>query len=577
MKLGGKREARRAYTEWNSLVRDGMDMSCIGPRAYNFLYVLLSRVGMVDEAMDVHGNCVANGYYMNRYSYNAFLNACAKSYRIADAFETLRAMAESNVLPDVVSFNVLIACCVRSGDLDIALGILHRMRDWGISPDVYSYNSVVNGLRKNRMLREAFLLVGQMETDVAAELGHYEPTIVDALSALPERDNKSLKLNEVSRTQKSSGSPLISALTAARRHSVGLDRVSEVADQMSESGQIQAVGPDLVTYNTLISGLAGMERPVLELAMCVKQHMEDRRFVCNEVTYNAMMAVAARAHRSEDAFAIYDEMISRRLRPSSECFTTLISLCGRAKMMQKAFEIHGHMISCGVGPSVITFNALLSACRWGCALDGGERALNVLKEMRGLEGCTPDVISYSTVIDSLGRCGRFEEMRDVLAEMGREGIEPNLVTYTSVITALTRAGNLNGAMVVLREMEGHGVTPNVYTFSSLIYGAGKGDEFDRALELFEMMRGRGIMASRVTYTMLLDIGMRTGEDRHLRFVIDEMAKDERLRGTRQMERIEEAARVVEREGAEKKGWAFKVMNEALFDCVGHGPGKFGGG
>lgn len=568
LKIGGKRQAVRAYGEWGGLVRRGVDATFIGPRAYNFVYVLLSRCGMVDEALDVRENCVKNGYYLNRYSYNAFLNACAKSYRIADAFETLREMAESHVLPDVVSFNVLISCCVRSGDLDIALGILHRMKDWGISPDVYSYNSVINGLRKNKMMREAFEIVAQMEMDVAEERGEEMTVITDALMEVARQEGKEPPeyLKEAAATAleaRRSDTPLISALTAARRG----EKMEIGERRRNGEGRVKAVGPDLVTYNTMISGLASVDCQDVGLALGVKKHMEGRGMQCNEVTYNALMAVAARSDHGEEAFGIYEEMISRGLKPNCECFTTLITLCGRLKMMERAFEIHGQMVGSGVGPSVITFNALLTACRSVAGNEGGKRALEVLERMKGVEGCAPDVISYSTVIDVLGRSGRFGELRMVLGEMGRDGVEPNLVTYTSVISALTRAGDVDGAMGVLVDMEGRGIKPNVYTFSSLIHGAGRAGDLKRAFKLLKMMRERGIVASRVTYSMLLQLASRSEVEEYLELVVKILGEDDRLAGSRQMDRILEAWKLVQREGNKRRVWAFHVMNDAMCELV----------
>lgn len=617
MKLGGPHDADRAFEEWQHLVDRGRDQTLLGPRAYNFLFVLLSRTARVDEAMAVRNNCSENGFYLNRYSYNAFLNACAKSHRIADAFETLRNMAESNVLPDVVSFNVLIACCVRSGDLDIALGILHRMRDWGILPDVYSYNSIVNGLRKNKMLEEAFQLVALMEMEAAN--GESIPLITDIPKCVEEPETgrarrQSAKAEAVDKpAHVVAAAPLIEALTTARRATTaepeetlavehkgkrqGGETREEKGNPAAEQGKNEAdeadegeereaaetklvdvgeegeddeetgVSPDLVTYNTLISGLACEEFPDFDRAMRVKQHMESRRVICNEVSYNALMAVAARSNRVQIAFEIYDEMIGKSLRPNCECFTTLITLCGRTNMIDRAFKIHEHMITIGIEPSVITYNALLTACRCSAGRDAGEAALQVFQEMRETPGCTPDVITYSTVIDALGRGGRFGQVRDVLDEMSREGVAPNLVTYTSVISALTRAGDLEGALKVLEDMEGHGIKPNVYTFSSLIHGAGRRGQFHKAFEMLQLMRERGIMASRVTYSMLLQLAVKAGERELLEHVIDVLATDTRLMGTPQLERILYLSDDPDLFVDGKSKQVFGMMNKAIEECI----------
>lgn len=480
MKIGGRSAARRAYSEFVEICEMGEDGKLVGPRSYNFLFVLLSRAGMVEEAVNVKKGCFQNGYYLNRYSYNAYLNACAKSYRIDDAFGTLREMAEVNVPPDVVSFNVLISCCVRSGDVDVALNILARMRDWGICPDIYSYNSVVNGLRRNRMLDEAFELVAQMERDAGGE------------------------------------------------ETNGIKGIVEI-----DGG----VSPDLVTYNTLLSGLACLEIPDFERAMRVKKHMEKRGIQCNEVSYNALMATATKAEYVNQAFEIYEEMLEMSIKPNCECFTTLITLCGRARLVDRAFEVHTHMIASGIKANVITYNALLTACRHDDE-GAGDRAMEVLAVMRKTENCDPDVITYSTVIDALGRDERFDEVRLLLAEMKEEGIAPNLVTFTSIISGMTRSGNLQGALDMLDTMKEAGIKPNVYTYSSLINGAAKRGEITTALDILHKMRQRNIKPSRVTYAMFFQLAVRVAKVDFLAKVIQELGEDERI-GNEALEEIEQ--------------------------------------
>lgn len=605
MKIGTKQAAWKAYSEWQKLVNEGADSILMSPRAYNLAFVLLSRAGLLDEAIQVRTNCIANGFYINRFSYNAFLNACAKLNQIEEAFETLKEMADSNIFPDVISFNVLITCCVRSGDLDIALGILLRMRDWGMSPDVYSYNSLINGLGKHKMLDEAFELVAQMEIDAA------DGRPVSLITDIPRTDfskrGDSLDINEPApsngltseesvnrRIGREKVAPLIKALVSSRQllnREIGHDKQTQMQnaesinngleektnsynDEDEEDGEYledtpsrASISPDVVTYNTLLSGIATSDKPDLARALGVKEHMEKRGVVCNEVSYNSLMAVAARANLVEGAFHIYEEMVAFGLKPSCECFTTLIAMCGRAKLINRAFQTHDHMIASGIKPSVISFNALLMACKGTSSRDTGDAALKILKRMRETSGCKPDVITYSTVIDALGRSGRFSKVSEVLDEMSREGIEPNLVTYTSVVSALSKAGDLNGAMRVLEDMERHGIKPNVYTFSSLIHGAGRTGEFARAFEVLGMMRERKIVASQITYCMLLQMAFNCGKRTFLEDVVNALSDDVRLKGTQQLKIIAELSKSRDLFSPSKRRGVFRKMSEAVRHCV----------
>lgn len=516
MKLNTRVASKRAYQIFQRLVATDNDKKCMGPKAFNFLFVSLCRSLLLDESKIVRQRCAHNGFYLNRYSYNSSLNACAKTSRVEDAFHLFREMAENKIAPDVVSCNVLIACCVRSGEIDMALSILHRMHDWGLSADIYSFNSVINGFRKTSNLEEAFDLVASME------------------------------------------------IAAGDEPIEGIQPSSVIFTE-------NAVRPDLVTYNTLISGIAEHEKPDLDRALGVKHHMEKRGMQGNEVTFNALMATAARSNKLEEAFAIYDEMVAKKmnLTPNCECYTTLITLCGQTGQVDRAFQVHEQMVASGIAPNIVTFNALLTACRRGSPKHAAKIALDVLSLMRETPGCTPDVITYSTLIDTLGRDCRFEEMRALLEEMIAQGLKPNLITFTSMISAMARAGDLDGALQIISEMEAEGISPNVFTFLCLISGAGRRKDLDRCFQLIQMMHERNIQANNVTYAMLLQLSARSGRRKWLDRVIAEMRTDQRLAKNNYIEQLESIlghedvldmssnSRILEK--------AHNVINEALGD------------
>lgn len=471
MKRSWRGDADEALAIWSELHATQRGRAQLGPRTYMSLMQLLSKHVMLDEAISVRREGRALAFRLNRFVYNAFLNACAKRSRLEEAFAALHEMADDGCAPDVVSFNCIISCCINSGDLDMALTLLERMKTWKVLPDIYSFNSIVNGLRKNGRLDDAFQLVARMEIE-AANYQAQEDGAQDEVSG---------------------------------------DRSIYCAHE-----------PDVCTYNTLLAGLANEDPPDLRRALRLKQHMERRGLVANEVTYNALMAAAARGNHIREAFAIYNEMLSVGLRPNCECFTTLIALCARARMVNRAFSVHEHMMELGIKPTVVTFNALITACRHA---SDGERARNVLETMKNRPGCQPDVVSYSAIIDTLGRAGQLEDAIALLSDMQRNGIEPNLVTYTSVIAAQTRGGDLDGAMLTLAGMESKGVVPNVYTFSSLVNGAGRIGAFSAAFDLLLRMRERGIAPTVVTYVTLIDSAARAGAIEYVRRAIKEMGDD----------------------------------------------------
>eukprot|EP00177_Eucheuma_denticulatum_P008254 GFKZ01015021.1.p1 GENE.GFKZ01015021.1~~GFKZ01015021.1.p1 ORF type:complete len:819 (+),score=59.16 GFKZ01015021.1:186-2459(+) len=599
MKIGNEHNVKKAYREWLDIVEKRQDKLLISPRSFNFLSVALSRLGMVDEVIEVRRTCLAHGYYLNLYSSNSFLNACTKTNRIEDAFEALRQMAETNVSPDVITFNMLISCCVRIGDVEVAIGILHRMKDWGISPDIYSYNSVVNGLRKYEMLDEALELVAKMEItaagdckvslitdiprgDVSCNASSDDDSISsDSTNPANEGESHIDRKKIASMIRMLGASDILAAperqMTVSNQENhedVPSFDVTQRVDS-NDDGELRTGRPDLqptgilpdeVTYNTIISGIASLGIPNYDWAVRVKRHMEARGISCNEVTYHALLASSARANLLDESFQILDEMVSYGLKPSREFFVTLITLCGRTGQMEKAIGIHADMIASGIEPSVITYNALLTACRCSGGAEAADACLKVLNTMKGTS-CPPDVVTYSTLIDILGRFGRFGDVSKILDEMAENRIKPNLVTYTSVISALTRAGDLRGALRVLNDMESHGIKPNVYTFSSLIYGAGRSKNIEMISQILGMMESRGVTPSQVTFSTLLQVALRTGKPKFMKEVVGTLEKDSRLQGSPQLQRIQRLSRNPEIFSEKMRKKAFDMMNRNLCQCL----------
>lgn len=506
MKTSNRTIGKQAYNIFEQLRESDDFENLMGPKAFNFLFSCLCKALLIDESKIVGQCCTELGYYLNRYSYNSFLHACAKTNRVADAFHSLRAMAESNILPDVVSCNVLISCCVRSDEIDVALSVLRRMSDWGIQPDIYSFNSVVNGFRKRGMLEKAFDIVASMEISAGEE-------------PLEGRQPPGAVILE------------------------------------------NSVRPDLVTYNTLLSGIAEAENPDLERARAVQEHMSKRGINCTEVTYNALMAIAARSNRIDEAFAIYHEMMQpeKKITPNCECYTTLISLCGQAGQMERAFKVHDQMVSSGISPNIVTFNALLVACRRVNGKNSADIALEVLNLMRETPGCTPDVITYSTLIDTLGRDCRFVEMRSLLEEMVNHGLRPNLITFTSMIAALVRTGEIDDALDIIFDMDAEGVEPNVHTFTCIMNGASRRREFQRCFEIFGMMLQRGIQPINVSYGILLQASVRSGQHKWMDCFFEEVCKDKRFSKT-QRNKLDD---ILHKEGVFDLQNNSDILNKAL--------------
>jgi pentatricopeptide repeat domain-containing protein 1 len=138
-------------------------------------------------------------------------------------------------------------------------------------------------------------------------------------------------------------------------------------------------------------------------------------------------------------------------------------------------------------------------------------ALELMEEMES-SGIQPTEVTYSVLINALGKGGQVELALSFLRRMQKEGLEPNLYTYNAAITALAKApkkgrstGNVKmstTALALLDEMKQSGFQPDGFCYSSAIACCGADGRWIEACELIETMKQGGPSTSpnKVAYT-----------------------------------------------------------------------------
>jgi len=164
-----------------------------------------------------------------------------------------------------------------------------------------------------------------------------------------------------------------------------------------------------------------------------------------------------------------------------------------------------------------------------------EEFLEMMKEQYEQTGdpdLMPDVMTYTTVMDTFGKIGRYhstqraktllKELKTMYEESGRENLKlkPNVRTYTSLIKAWSKTRSPDSPREVeqlLKEMEDSGdpdLLPNARTYTAVIHAWGRSADHtkaQRALKILQTMKelakapGRKDVApSLISYNACLD-------------------------------------------------------------------------
>lgn len=106
-------------------------------------------------------------------------------------------------------------------------------------------------------------------------------------------------------------------------------------------------------------------------------------------------------------------------------------------------------------------------------------------------GYRASTFGYNIVIRNVLKNRRWTLGEGLVSEMIEKKVAPDKFTYSTLISSFGKAGKFDSALMWLHRMEEKGITPDLVTFSTVIVLAGKLKNFTRAVSLFSKMRVAG--------------------------------------------------------------------------------------
>lgn len=187
---------------------------------------------------------------------------------------------------------------------------------------------------------------------------------------------------------------------------------------------------------------------------------------------------------------------------TANMFRVVLRLCKEAQLADVALWVLRKMEDFNLHPDTVMYNVVM---RLFCEKGDVEMAEKLMREM-SLNGlCFPDLITYMTMIEGFCNAGRSEEAYPMLKVMRVNGCSPNLVVLSAVLDGLCKSGSMGRALELLDEMEkGGDCSPNVVTYTSVIQSFCKRGQWTEALGILDRMRAFGCLANQVTVFTLIE-------------------------------------------------------------------------
>jgi len=185
-----------------------------------------------------------------------------------------------------------------------------------------------------------------------------------------------------------------------------------------------------------------------------------------------------------------------------------------------ALDVYRQMQNEGCTPNLVTYNTLIDVHGKTGAWEDAIAVLDAV-EKQGLE---PEARTYNTVIIACNQSSKAAEALQVYDRMLRANAKPTATTYTALISAYGKAGQLDAALQIFQDMTKHRCERNVITFSSLISACEKAGRWEIALDLLKQMHREGCEPNVVTYNSLIAACAQGAQAQKAQEIFDQMQK-----------------------------------------------------
>jgi len=223
--------------------------------------------------------------------------------------------------------------------------------------------------------------------------------------------------------------------------------------------------------------------------------------VVNSVIYCTILKGFTREKKMDRAWAVYEEICTKKGELSIIMYNTLLDACARCGRMDYLARIEADIKANDVSPNVITYSTMLKGhCQNGNVQAGFE----ILAQMKKDSRLKPDEIVYNSLLDGCAQNGLVDEGLGLLAEMQNVGIPPSNFTLSILVKLMNRARRVDRAFSIVDEVtKKYKFSPNVHVYNNLIQACASNQQLDRAFEVMKEMKMKRVAPDSRSYSILL--------------------------------------------------------------------------
>ena len=345
--------------------------------------------------------------------------------------------------------------------------------------------SMMNNIDKVKLIYTDLQLMSERGANVFKA-----PLIAKLLVALADDQKCVAELEKIARTRNLIQHPAVQSklIEVYAKHR----RINEIETL------IRIITPnDAIVYRSLLKTYA-----VLQLEDKFEHTLTDmklRKIPFDDGTFAVAVQGCRRFRGSERIRKVVEGLKASVINRSERLYTSLASLYVQLGDYSAAEQTWHDMVAAKVPLNMVTFNRYLELFVYRNNMIMIQAVLEVM-----MVHIPPNPITTSTVVDMLGKMGRFGEMEVLLEEMSAsENVQPTRVTYHHAMSAYGRAGELEKMEAVRERMRIDAIEENHVTQNIVLDACGRAKQYDRVKALLVQRTLLNIPMDDFAYVILL--------------------------------------------------------------------------
>ncbi|KZV54882.1 pentatricopeptide repeat-containing protein [Dorcoceras hygrometricum] len=237
--------------------------------------------------------------------------------------------------------------------------------------------------------------------------------------------------------------------------------------------------PDIVTWNTLISGFSQANDDIM--VHKVFQMMDANGIKPDVVTWTAVISGLVQNFRNEEAIATFRQMLEAGIFSTSATISGLLPAAATMANLGHGKAIHGHSVVMGYEGDMYVRSALVDMYA-RCGLIDGAKSLFLKMSKRNSVAWNSMIFGYA----NHGYCHEAIELFKKMLTMAEKELDH--LTFTAVLMACAHSGKVDlGESFFQMMQEKYQITPRLEHYACMVDLLGKAGMVSEAYEFIQTM------------------------------------------------------------------------------------------